>query len=97
VAWDPPSLFSDGSELVPSRDLSHYEIHIHETNVFLESDAPAAAVPAVDGSGNPVTSFDLSTLSPQPESGKTYHLSVRAVETNGGRSAFILPPLQIVY
>ncbi len=90
--WKTPTQFADGGALDPSKDLSLYEIFINETGDFLPNDEPRAVSLAVDGSsGTPITSFDLKTISPPLEQGKTYFVAMRAVETNGGKSAQTLP------
>ncbi len=96
--WDSPTQFADGGTLDASNDLSFYEIYINETGVFLDNDAPKAAFPAVNiSSGAPVTTYDLATITPSLETGRTYYLAMRATEKNGGRSGYTLPPLAFVY
>lgn len=98
LAWDAPMQFADGGTLVPSEDLIYFEIYINETGTFLDSDIPGAVIPAVDAStGSAVTTFDLATITPPLEKGKTYYLSMKTIEINGGRSDFTPTPLQIVY
>jgi hypothetical protein len=98
LRWDAPTQFADGGALDPAKDLSSYEVFINETGGFLPTDTPRAVIPAVDAaSGNPVTSFNLSTIRPALESGKTYFLTMRSVEKTGGKSPLALPAVQFVY
>ncbi len=98
LIWDSPTQFADGGTLDASSDLSIYEIYINETGTFLDNDTPRATFPAVDASsGAPVTTYDLATITPSLETGRTYYLAMRATERNGGRSGYTLPPLAFVY
>ncbi len=98
LIWDSPTQFADGGTLDASNDLSFYEIYINETGTFLDNDTPRATFPAVNvSSGTPVTTYDLATITPSLETGKTYYLAMRATERNGGRSGYTLPPLTFVY
>lgn len=97
LSWQPPANFDDGGALDPLKDLSLYEIYINETGNFLPTDAPRAVSLTVDtSSGVPITSFDLVKISPPLQLGKTYFVSMRAVDTNGGKSP-LTPPALFIY
>jgi len=98
LRWTAPIQFADGGALDPAKDLSAYEVFINESGTFLPTDTPRAVTPAVEASsGNPTTSFDLAKVSPPLQVGKTYFLTMRTVEKNGGKSAIALPAVRFVY
>ena len=98
LSWRPPVRFADGGGLDPAQDLSYYEIYINESGNFLSNDSLTDVVSAVDPStGNLVTSFDLTKVSPPLLQGQNYFVTMRTVEKNGGKSDFMLPPTQFVY
>jgi len=62
------------------------------------NDSPSDVAFAVDPStGNLVTSFDLTKVSPPLLQGQNYFVTMRTVEKNGGKSDFMLPPIQFAY
>jgi hypothetical protein len=82
VSWDVPQSFTDGTPLVPSRDVQGYEIYLKQGLPFGPADSPVATASAAD------TSFDLATLVPPPSRGATYYVSVRVVTTYDTKSDF---------
>ena len=98
LSWQPPTQFSDGGVLDPSRDLAQYEFYINETGSFSPNDAPRAVSPAVDpSSGSPVTSYDLTRIVPPLESGRIYFAAIRVVDQNGAKSNLTTPTVQFTY
>lgn len=93
LRWEAPSRFSNGAALDHSRDLSSYEIYISETGDFVSGVVPSATFAAVDpATGKPVTSFDLSNVRSRLQQGKTYFLTMRAIDKKGVKSDFAFPP-----
>lgn len=87
--WAPPSLYSDGSPLNPATDLDIYEIYVNPNGIFTIGDSETAAVNASDpGTGQLITTFNLTGLRPFLSDGVTYYVSVRAVAKNGLKSDF---------
>ena len=89
LSWNPPSQYTDGSPLIPGKDLERFEIYIKEEGFFSDTDNEMAAVAARDpASGQINTSFNLTNLSPFLSRGVTYYVSVRAVALTGLKSNF---------
>ena len=90
VSWVAPNSFTDSSPLSTS-DLGRYEIFLNDTGRFTNTDIPLDSIDAIDKAGNPVTRYDLSALGSHISRGKTYYVSIRAVDSNGGKSGFSAP------
>ena len=89
LSWNPPTTYADNSSLNPSTDLATYEIYVNETGGFTDADLPVASAAAVDsGTGQVITSFNLSNLASFLSRGVNYQVSIRAVTILGAKSAF---------
>ena len=76
----------------PAIDLDRFEIYVHTSGTFADTDIPQAIVSAVDpATHNLSTSFNLANLSPGVTAGPVYYVSVRAVAISGLKSDFSLP------
>jgi hypothetical protein len=92
LAWDTPQSFTDGTPLVPSRDLQGFEIYIRQDSAFGAADVPLATAGPAD------TAFNLGTIVPPLSRGATYYVSIRVVTAYDVKSgfspavAFSIPP-----
>jgi hypothetical protein len=92
LSWEPPTSYVDTTAMNPVTDLDRFEIHVNETGTFTDTDAPLAAVSAVDpATRNLTTSFDLANLSPHVTVGPKYYVSLRAVALTGLKSDYSPP------
>ena len=85
VYWAPPQSFSDGTPLVPSRDLQGYEIYVKQDLPFVPADNPVATPSPLE------SSFYLGKITPPLSHGVTYYLSLRTVTADGMKSDFSPP------
>jgi len=84
VYWGPPKSFSDGTPLVPSRDLQGYEIYVKQDLPFVPADNPVATPSFLE------SAFSLGQITPPLSQGVTYYVSLRTVTVEGMKSDF--PP-----
>jgi len=76
----------------PVTDLDRFEIYIHESSTFADTDIPQAILSAIDpATHNLSTSFNLSNLSSVLTVGPRYYVSLRAVAITGLKSEFSPP------
>jgi hypothetical protein len=76
----------------PVTDLDRFEIYVHESGTFTDTDIPQAIVSAVDpATHNIATSFNLANLSAYVTVGPRYYVSLRAVAITGLKSDFSSP------
>ena len=85
VRWVPPQRFTDNTPLVPSRDLSGYEIYVRQDPNFGASDVPRATASARS------SSYELGTLYPPLSRDAIYYISLRSVDVWGLRSEYSPP------
>ena len=85
VYWAPPQSFSDGTPLVPSRDLQGYEIYVKQDSSIGPADSAVATRSPLENS------FNLGNISPPLTPGVTYFVSLRAVPVYGMKSVFSPP------
>ena len=85
VYWASPQSFSDGTPLVPSRDLQGYEIYVKQDLPFVPADNPVATPSPLE------SSFNLGKIAPPLSQGVTYYLSLRTVTADGMKSDFSPP------
>ena len=85
VYWASPQSFSDGTPLVPSRDLRGYEIYVKQDLPFVPADNPVATPSPLE------SSFNLGKITPPLSQGVTYYLSLRTVTADGMKSDFSPP------
>ena len=85
VYWASPQSFSDGTPLVPSRDLRGYEIYVKQDLPFVPADNPVATPSPLE------SSFYLGKITPPLSQGVTYYLSLRTVTADGMKSDFSPP------
>jgi hypothetical protein len=89
LTWAPPTAYTDNTVLNPASDLDVFEVYVKEDGIFTGSDSAIAAVQAVDpGTGQVITSFNLSNLSPFLPDNVVLYVSVRAVAKNTLKSDF---------
>ncbi len=92
LSWQPPTSYTDSTPMNPAIDLDRFEIYVHTSGTFADTDIPQAIVSAVDpATHNLSTSFNLANLSPGVTAGPVYYVSVRAVAISGLKSDFSLP------
>jgi hypothetical protein len=82
VVWDVPQYFTDGTPLVPSRDLQRFEIYVKQDPSFEPADNPVVIASPLENT------YDLANLSPPLSKGVTYYVSLRAVPVEGVNSDF---------
>jgi len=76
----------------PATDLDYFEIYVHESDIFADTDTPQAVIRALDPSTHALTtSFNLANLSPHVTVGPRYNVSLRAVAITGLKSEFSPP------
>jgi len=76
----------------PATDLDYFEIYVHESFIFADTDTPQAVVRALDPATHSLTtSFNLANLSPYVTVGPRYYVSLRAVAITGLKSEFSSP------
>ena len=85
VYWTPPQFFSDGTPLVPSRDLQGYEIYVKQDSSIGPADSAVATRSPLENS------FNLGNISPPLTPGVTYFVSLRSVPVYGMKSDFSPP------
>ena len=85
VYWAPPKSFSDGTPLVPSRDLQGYEIYVKQDLPFVPVDNPVATPSFLE------SAFSLGQIIPPLSQGVTYYVSLRTVTVEGMKSDFSPP------
>lgn len=85
VYWASPQSFSDGTPLVPSRDLQGYEIYVKQDLPFVPADHPVATSSPLE------SSFYLGKITPPLSHGVTYYLSLRTITVDGMKSDFSPP------
>ena len=85
VYWAPPQSFSDGTPLVPSRDLQGYEIYVKQDLPFVPADIPVATPSFLE------SVFSLVQITPPLSQGVTYYVSLRTVTVEGMKSDFSTP------
>lgn len=92
LSWQPPTSYTDSTPMNPATDLDRFEIYVHTSGTFADTDIPQAIVSAVDpATHNLTTSFNLANLSPVVTVGPRYYVSLRAVAISGLKSAFSPP------
>ena len=92
LSWQPPTSYTDATPMNPATDLDRFEIYVHESSTFADTDIPQAIVSAVDPATQSLTtSFNLANLSPQVTVGPRYYVSLRAVAITGLKSEFSPP------
>jgi hypothetical protein len=82
VYWAPPQSFTDGTPVVPSRDLQGYEIYVKHDLPFGPADNPVAYPSPLE------SSFYLGKITPPLTKGVTYYISLRTVTAEGMKSDF---------
>ena len=76
----------------PITDLDRFEIYVHESATFADTDIAQAIVSAIDPATHTLsTSFNLANLSPYVTVGPRYYVSLRAVAITGLKSDFSPP------
>jgi hypothetical protein len=76
----------------PVTDLDRFEIYVNESGSFTDTEAPLAAVSAVNTSTHTLTtSFNLAHIGPPLTVGPHYYVSLRAVALTGLKSDFSPP------
>ena len=100
LAWDPPATYADNAALDPFQDIDYYEIYVRQDENFADADLPLAQIAAVSslvppGGSAPsqelVREFVLENLAPFVTKGQHYFVSIKAVGSDGQRSAFMQP------
>lgn len=84
LSWAPPTAYQDNSALDPMRDLAGYNIYIKSSSApFTDSDIESAFASSKQTSIDLIPVCRLHGLQPG-----IYHVSVRAIATNGLKSDF---------
>ena len=90
--WAPPSSYTDATPLNPVTELDRFEIYVHATGSFAETDLPQAVVSAIDpATRNINTSFNLTNLYSDLPTSPVHWVSLRAVALTGLKSDFSPP------
>jgi hypothetical protein len=90
LSWDPPDSFVDGTPLIPTSDLDHYEIYLRKDPNFSDEDVEVAQVAAAAQKLS-VQDFALDNLLHLTNGTGSYYVAVRAVGVNGMKSEFSDP------
>jgi len=73
----------------PATDLDYFEIYVHESFIFADTNTPQAIIRALDPATHSLTtSFNLANLSPYVTIRPHYYVSLRAVAITGLKSDF---------